>query len=129
MEMKPENVPDEVLTQAGIVCTQLFIHTHTPDIVWEILDACMIGLNIWMMQAGEHKLLIQLEMKELFSKWTVTTFRFIETKDDILKQLRQWIDDDIELLYEIVAQQGRRHTICMTTDPWQDEAPLEKAPW
>ena len=33
MEMKPENVPDEVLTQAGIVRTQLLIRTHTPDIV------------------------------------------------------------------------------------------------
>ena len=33
MEMKPENVPDEILIQAGIVCTQLLICTHTPDIV------------------------------------------------------------------------------------------------
>ena len=33
MEMKPENVPNEVLTQAGIVHTQLLIHMHTPDIV------------------------------------------------------------------------------------------------
>ena len=49
----------------------------------------MIGLDIWMMQAGEHKLLIQLDMEELFSKQTVTTFRFIKPKDDILTQLRQ----------------------------------------
>ena len=129
MEMKPENVPDEVLTQAGIVCAQLLICTHTPDIVWEILDAYMIGLNIWMMQSGEHKLLIQLEMEELFSEQTVITFRFVKPKDDILKQLRQWIDNDIESLYEIVAQQGRRHTICMTTDLQQNGAPLETAPW
>ena len=33
MEMKPENVPDEVLTQAGIVCAQVLICKHTPDIV------------------------------------------------------------------------------------------------
>ena len=46
MEMKPENVPDEVLTQAGIVHAQLLIHIHAPDIVREILDAYMIGLNI-----------------------------------------------------------------------------------
>ena len=46
MEMKPENVPDEVLIQAGIVCTQLLIHTNTPDIVQKILDAYMIGLDI-----------------------------------------------------------------------------------
>ena len=51
MEMKPENVPDEVLTQAGIVHAQLLTCTHTPDIAQEILDAYMIGLNIHMMQA------------------------------------------------------------------------------
>ena len=102
MEMKPENVPDEVLTQAGIVCTHLLIHIHTPDIVREILDAYMIGLNIQMMQAGECKLLIQLEMEELLSEQTITTFRFVEPRDGILKQLRQCIDNDIELLYGIV---------------------------
>ena len=48
MEMKLENVPDEVLTQARIVHTQLLICTHTPDIVREILDAYMISLNIQM---------------------------------------------------------------------------------
>ena len=37
MEVKPENVPDELLTQAGIVRTQLLIRTNTPDIVREIL--------------------------------------------------------------------------------------------
>ena len=87
--MKPENVPDELLTQAGIVCAQLLICTNTPDIVQEILDAYMIDLDIWMMQAGEHKLLIQLDMEELFSEQTVTTFGFIKPKDDILTQLRQ----------------------------------------
>ena len=80
MEMRPENVPDVVLTQAGIVCTQLFIHTHTPDIVQEILDIYMIGLDIRMMQAGEHKLLIKLEMEELFSEQTVTYIQVCQTK-------------------------------------------------
>ena len=89
----------------------------------------MIGLDIWMMQAVEHKLLIQLEMEELFSKQTVTTFRFVEMKDDILRQLTQWIDNDIESLYEIVSQQERRHMICMTTDLQQKGTPLETAPW
>ena len=87
--MKPENVLDELLAQAGMVCSQLLIHTNTPDIVQEILDAYMIGLDIWMLQAGKHKLLIQLDMEELFSEQTVTTFRFIKPKDDILIQLRQ----------------------------------------
>ena len=33
MEMKPENIPDELLIQAKVVCTQLLIQTNTPDIV------------------------------------------------------------------------------------------------
>ena len=33
MEMKPENVPDELLIQAGMVRAQLLIHTNTPNIV------------------------------------------------------------------------------------------------
>ena len=64
--MKLENVPDELLIQAGMVRAQLLIHTNTPDIVQEILDAYMVGLNIQMMQAGEHKLLIQLDMEGTF---------------------------------------------------------------
>ena len=31
--MKLENVPDELLIQAGMVCAQLLIHMNTPDIV------------------------------------------------------------------------------------------------
>ena len=88
----------------------------------------MIGLDIWMMQAGEHKLLIQLDMEEFFSKQTVTTFEFIRPKDDILTQLRQSIDNDIETLYKIVAQQTRKHTICMTTNIQQKETLFETAP-
>ena len=30
MEMKPENVPDELLIQAKVVCAQLLIQTNTP---------------------------------------------------------------------------------------------------
>ena len=89
MAVKPENVPDEVLTQAEIVRAQLLICTNTPDIIREILDTYMIALDIWTMQAGKHKLLIQLEMEELFSEQTVTTFGFVKLKDDILRQLRQ----------------------------------------
>ena len=87
--MKPENVPDKLLIQAGMVHAQLLIQTNTPNIVQEILDTYMIGLDIWTMQAGEHKLLIQLDMEELLSGKTVTTFRFIKPKNNILTQLRQ----------------------------------------
>ena len=46
MEMKPENVPDELLIQAGVVHAQLLIHMNTPNIVQEILDTYVIGLDI-----------------------------------------------------------------------------------
>ena len=86
----------------------------------------MIGLEIQMMQAGEHKLLIQLE--ELFSKKTVTTFGFIKPKGDILTQLRQCIDNDIETLYEIIAQKMKKHTVCVTTNLQQKETQFETVP-
>ena len=70
----------------------------------------MIGLDIQTIQAGEYKLLIQLDMEELFSEKTVTTCGYIKPEGDILTQLRQWIDTDIEALYKITAQQGRSHT-------------------
>ena len=126
--MKLENVPDELLIQAGIVSAQLLIQTNTPDIVQEILDTYMIGLDIRMMQAGEHKLLIQLDMEELSSEKTVTTFRFIKPKGDILTQLRQCIDNDIETLYEIIAQKRKKHMVCVTTNLQQRETQFETAP-
>ena len=38
------------------------------------------------MQAGEYKLLIQLDMEELFSGKPVTTFGYIKPKGDIFAQ-------------------------------------------
>ena len=88
----------------------------------------MVGLDIQTMQAGEYKLLIQLDMEELSSGKTVTTLGYIKPKGDILAQLKQWIDTDIETLYQIVAQQERRHTICMTMSLQQGENPFGTAP-
>ena len=88
----------------------------------------MIGLDIWMMQAGECELLIQLDMEELSSEQTVTTFGFIKPKGDILTQLRQCIDNDIETLYEIIAQQRKKHTVCVTTNLQQRQTQFETAP-
>ena len=126
--MKPENVPHELLIQAGMVHAQLLIQMNTPDIVQEILNTYMIGLAIQMMQAGEHKLLIQLDMEELFSKKTVTTFGFIRPKGDILTELRQHIESDIETLHEIIARQRKKHTVCVTTNLQQKETQFETAP-
>ena len=41
------------------------------------------------MQAGEYKLLIQLDVEELSSEKTLTTFRYLKPKGDILAQLKQ----------------------------------------
>ena len=67
-------------------------------------------------------------MEELFSGKTVTTFRYIKPKSNILTQLRQWIDTYIETLYKIIAQQERKHTICMTMSLQQEENLFETAP-
>ena len=74
MEMKPENVPDELLIQAKVAHAQLLIQRNTPDIVQEILDIYMVGLDIRTMQAGEYKLLIQLDMEGLD---TVRVYEYI----------------------------------------------------
>ena len=67
------------------------------------------------MQAGEFKLLVQLDMKELSSGKTLVTFRYLQPKGDIIAKLKQRIDNDIETLYQIIAeQQGRGHTVYMT---------------
>ena len=128
MDMKPENIPHELLIQAKVVHAQLLIQTNTPDIVQEILDIYMVGLDIQTMQAGEYKLLIQLDMEQLSSGKTMTTLGYIKPKGDIVAQLRQWIDTDIETLYAIIAKQGRKHTICMTTSLQQEGNPFETAP-
>ena len=46
MNTTPENVPDESLIQAKVVCAQLLIKTNTLEIVQEILDIYMVGLEI-----------------------------------------------------------------------------------
>ena len=67
MNTTPENVLDESLMQAKVVHAQLLIRTNTPDIVCKILDIYMVGLEIRTMQAGEFKLLVQLDMEDLFT--------------------------------------------------------------
>ena len=128
MEIKPENIPDELLIQAIVVCAQLLINTNTPDIVQEILDIYMVGLEIWTMQAGEYKLLIQLDMEELFLGKTLTTFGYLKPKGDILAQLKQWTDTDIETLYQIFAEQEQKHTVCMTMSLPQGQNSFGTAP-
>ena len=46
MNTTPENVPDETLLQAKVVCAQLLIRTNTRDIVREIRQIHTIDLEI-----------------------------------------------------------------------------------
>ena len=71
--------PDESLIQAKVVRAQLLIRTNTPDIVCETLDIYMVGLEIRTMQAGEFKLLVQLDMEDLFTGQTLVTFGYPPT--------------------------------------------------
>ena len=76
MNTTPENVPDETLIQAKVDHAQLLIKANTPDIVHEILHIHRIGLEIRKMQAGEFKLLVQLDMEDLFTGQTLVTFGY-----------------------------------------------------
>ena len=89
MNTTPENIPDESLIQVKVVCAQLLIKTNTQDIVHKILDIYMVGLEIRTMEAGEFKLLVQLDMKELFSGKTLVTFGYLQPKGDIIAKLKQ----------------------------------------
>ena len=77
MNTTPENVPDETLIQAKVVRAQLLIRTNTQDIVCEILNIYMVRLEIRTMQAGEFKLLVQLDMEDLFTGQTLVTFGYL----------------------------------------------------
>ena len=76
MNTTPENVPDETLIQAKVVHAQLLIKTNTLDIVREILHIHRVGLEIRTMQIGEFKLLVQLDMEDLFTGQTLVTFGY-----------------------------------------------------
>ena len=89
MEVKPENVPDEHINPSwDSPCTVAHPYEYSRHCPRNL--RC---LHDWLrhpeMQAGEHKLLIHLDMEELFSEQTVTTFGFIKPKDDVLTQLTQ----------------------------------------
>ena len=49
MNTTPENIPDESLIQVKVVHAQLLIKTNSQDIVHEILDIYMVGIEIQTM--------------------------------------------------------------------------------
>ena len=118
MNLTPENVPDETLLQVKVVHAQLLIRTNTQDILREIRQIHMIGLEIWTMQSGEFELLVQLDMEDLYTGQTLVTFGYHRPTDDIITKLKQQIDVDIDTLYQVIAEQpGGGHAMCMTATP------------
>ena len=74
MNTTPENVLDETLIQAKVVHAQLLIKTSTLNIVHEILHIHRVRLEIRTMQSGEFKLLVQLDLEDLFTGQSLATF-------------------------------------------------------
>ena len=70
------------------ITAQLLIRTNTPDIVCIILHIYMVGLEIQTMQAGEFKLLVQLDMEDLFTGQTLVTFGYHQPTGDIIIKLK-----------------------------------------
>ena len=66
------------------------------------------------MKLGDSALLIQVDLEDLFTEYTVTTFGCHQPTSDILDQLNRRIEDDIDLLYEGIAQHTNKHTINTT---------------
>ena len=74
MNITPENVPDETLLQAKVVCAQLLIKTNTLNIACQIFHIHKVRLEIRTMQSGEFKLLVQLDLEDIFTGQSLATF-------------------------------------------------------
>ena len=73
------------------------------------------------MKLGDGALLIQLDLEDLFTEYTVTTFGCHKPTPDILIQLNQRIENDVDLLYEAVTQYINKHTMCTMKGESQDK--------
>ena len=74
MNTTPENVPDETLLQAKVVRAQLLIKTNTLNIAHQIFNIHKVRLEIRTMQSGEFKLLVQLDLEDIFTGQSLATF-------------------------------------------------------
>ena len=53
----------------------------------------------------ELKLLVQLDLEDLFTGQSLATFGPLQPTGDIITNMKQWIDMGIETLYQIIAEQ------------------------
>ena len=90
MNTTPENVLDETLIQAKVVHAQMLIKTNTQDIVREILHYIIwLDWKYEQCRLGEFKLLVQLDMEDLFTGKTLATFGHLQPMGDIIAKLKQ----------------------------------------
>ena len=69
------------------------------------------------MQSGEFKLLIQLDLEDLFTGQSLATFGPLQPIGDIIAKLKQQIDTDIDTLYRIIEEHpGLNRTVFRTSD-------------
>ena len=73
------------------------------------------------MRSGDCTLLIQIDLEDLYTGYTITIFGCLEPTPDILVQLNRRIESDIDLLYEAVTICTNKHTICTTKEEPQDK--------
>ena len=83
---------------------QLLVCTHTPEITCLTRDIYDVNLEVHSMKSGDDALLIQLDLEDLFTEYTVMMFGCHKPTSDILTQLNQRIENDVDLLYEAVTR-------------------------
>ena len=121
--MTPTGVPDEVLLNAQLMQAQLLVCTHTPEVTHLTRDIYDVNLEIHSMISGNGTLLIQIDLEDMYTKYTVTTFGCLKLMPNVLVHLNQRIEDDINLLYETVSQYKCKHTMCLTNlESWDNYA-------
>ena len=85
--MSPAGVPDEVLLNARLMQAQLLVCTHTPEIIQLTRNIYDVDLEIHSMKSGDGALLIQIDLEDIFTEYTITTFSCHKPAPNILIQL------------------------------------------
>ena len=116
MNITPENVPDETLLQAKVVHAQLLIKTNTLNNAHQIFHIHKVRLEIQTMQSGEFKLLVQLDLEDIFTGQSLATFGPLQPTGDIITKLKERIGMNIDTLYRIIEEHpGLNRTVFKTS--------------
>ena len=123
LTMTPMGVPDEVLLNAQLIQAQLLVCTHAPEITCLTRDIYDVNLEIHSMNSGNGTLLIQIDLGDLYTEYTVTMLGCLKLIPSVLVHLNQRIEDNVNLLYETVSQYKCKHTMCLTNlELWDNYA-------